>query len=142
MGNQFKFFIVDDDMFCGKTHKQTLTSMGHVDITYYANGTDCLNNLDQKPDVIFLDHTKEHLTEFEVLKKIKHYNPNIYVVMVSGQETIKTAVNALKYGAFVYNIKDDSVSEKMEQIINKIVLVKRALKKSNPSFIQRMLFLF
>lgn len=140
--NQFKFFIVDDDTFCANMHEQFLTNMGHNDVTFFSNGTDCLNNLDQNPDIIFLDHNMEDITGFEVLKKIKRYNPNIYVVMVSGQENIKTAVDALKYGAFDYVIKDESVSDKMNIIINKIIKVKEELKKLNPNFIQRLLFFF
>lgn len=142
MENQFKFFIVDDDVYCANMHEQFLTSLGHKDITYYNNGTDCLNNLDQKPDIIFLDHNMEDLTGFEVLKKIKRYNPNIFVVMVSGQETITTAVDSLKYGAFDYVIKDDKVSEKMALIINKIIMVKEELKKTNKNFIQKLLYFF
>ena len=81
----------------------------------------------------------EDLTGFEVLRKIKRYNPNIYIVMISGQENIKTAVDALKYGAFDYVIKDSSVCDTMTRIINKIILVKDELSKSNPSLIKRFL---
>ena len=81
----------------------------------------------------------DDITGFEVLKKIKRYNPNIYVVMISAQENIKTAVDALKYGAFDYIIKDADVCEKISPILNKIIQVKEELKKANPSFIQRLL---
>ena len=37
----------------------------------------------------------ENTNEFEVLKKIKQYNTNIYVVMVSGQENIKTGIEVI-----------------------------------------------
>ena len=115
--NQFKFFIVDDDIFCANLYEHYLLNLNYTDITYYDNGNDCLNNLDQKPDIIFLDHNMEDITGFEVLKKIKRQNPNIYVIMISGQKNIKTAVDALKYGAFDYIIKDNSVCEKMNLII-------------------------
>ncbi len=140
--NKLKFFIVDDDVFCANMHQQDLQNMGFTDTTYFSNGTDCLSNLDQNPDIIFLDHNMEGITGFEVLKKIKRYNPNIYVVMISGQETIKTAVDALKFGAFDYVVKDDIVSEKMAIIVNKIIMVKEELRKAKPNFLQRMLFLF
>jgi DNA-binding NtrC family response regulator len=140
--DQFKICIVDDDIFCANVYEQYLINLNHTDITYYSNGNDCLNNLDQNPDIIFLDHNMDGITGFEVLKKIKRYNPNIYVVMVSGQENIKTAVDALKYGAFDYIIKDNLVCDKITLIINKIKLVKEELKKSNPTFIQRLLHFF
>jgi DNA-binding NtrC family response regulator len=84
----------------------------------------------------------DDLSGFEVLKKIKRYNPNIYIVMISAQENIKTAVDALKYGAFDYIIKDSNVTDKMTQVINKILVVKDEIRKSNPNLIQKLLGLF
>lgn len=137
--NQFKFFIVDDDIFCANMYEQYLKNANYSDITYFNNGNDCLNNLNQNPDIIFLDHNMDDITGFEVLKKIKRYNPNIYVVMISGQDNIKTAVDALKYGAFDYVIKDANVCDKLTQVINNIIKVKEQLKKANPNFIQKLL---
>lgn len=137
--NQFKFFIVDDDIFCANLYEQYLKNNNYNDVSYFSNGNDCLNCLNQNPDIILLDHNMDDMTGFEVLKKIKRYNPDIYIVMISGQENIKTAVDALKYGAFDYVIKDGNVCEKLTQIINNISKVKQQLKKANPNFIQRLL---
>jgi DNA-binding NtrC family response regulator len=117
-------------------------NLNYTDVTYYSNGNDCLSNLNKNPDIIFLDHNMDDMTGFEVLKKIKRYNPNIYVIMISGQESIKTAVDALKYGAFDYIIKDKDVCEKIEIVINKIIMVKEELKKSNPTVMQKFLSFF
>lgn len=140
--NQLKFFVVDDDIFCANIYEQYLKNLNYTDITYYSNGIDCLNNIHSNPDIIFLDYNMEDMNGFEVLKKIKRYNPNIYVVMVSAQENINTAVDALKYGAFDYIIKDNTVCEKMTLIISNIIKVKEQLKKSNPSLIRKLLSLF
>ncbi|MBE8726383.1 response regulator [Flavobacterium hungaricum] len=139
---QFKFFIVDDDVFCANMYNQYLVNMKYDDLTHYSNGSDCIANLHLKPDIIFLDHNMEDINGFEVLKKIKRYDPNIYVVMISGQENIETAVDALKYGAFDYVIKGNDVYEKLELIINKIIAVKEQLKNNYPGFIKRLLSIF
>jgi DNA-binding NtrC family response regulator len=140
--NEFNFFIVDDDVFCSSLYEQHLRNMGCTNITHFSNGVDCLNNLHLNPDIIFLDHNMNDLTGFEVLKKIKRINPGIYVVMISGQEDIKTAVDALKYGAFDYLIKDEQVSNKMEILISKIIKIKEELKKSNAGFVSKLLSFF
>lgn len=127
----FKFFIVDDDRFCASVYEQYLRNSGYEDITYFENGESCLDELYQKPDIIFLDHNMEDLTGFEVLKKIKRYDPNIYVIMVSGQENIDTAVNALKYGAFDYLVKDAHVCDKMSETIDKILRIKEEMTQNN-----------
>ncbi len=142
MENQFKFFLVDDDVFFANLYDQHIKNLNYTDVTYYSNGNDCLSNLSKNPDIIFLDHNMDDMTGFEVLKKIKRYNPNIYVIMISGQESIKTAVDALKYGAFDYIIKDKDVCEKIEIVINKIIMVKEELKKSNPTVMQKFLSFF
>jgi polysaccharide export outer membrane protein len=140
--NQFKFFVVDDDVFCASVYEQYLLNLGYNDIASFSNGIECLNNLHLNPDIIFLDHNMDDMNGFEVLKKIKRINPNIYVVMVSAQENIKTAVDALKYGAFDYIIKDNNVADKMALIIANIKKVKEELKKSNPGFFRKMLSFF
>jgi DNA-binding NtrC family response regulator len=127
---QFKFFIIDDNFFCANLYKQYLTNMNYNDITLFANSIDCIDNLDQNPDIIFLDHNIEDIVGLEVLKKIKRYNPNIYVIMVLRQESIKTVVDALKFGAFDYLIKGNDVNEKMTMIITKIITIRDQLKKN------------
>lgn len=139
MTTDLKFFIVDDDFFCGNMYEQYLMNQNYNDVTYFNNGSDCLDNLSKNPDIILLDHNMENISGFEVLKKIKRFDPDIYVVMISGQENIKTAVEALKHGAFDYIIKDKDVCENMNKIIEKIKSVKRELRKSNKNFFQKLL---
>jgi len=125
--NSIKFFIVDDDMLCTYMHKKHLLNLNYNNISCFSTGNDCLNNLNQNPDVIFLDYNMDGITGLEVLKKIKCYNSNIYVIMVSGQIDIKIAVDALDYGAFAYVIKDDLMYNKITYIINKISLMTVAI---------------
>ena len=125
-----KFFIVDDDRFCASVYEQYLKNHNYENITYFSSGEACLEELHQKPDIIFLDHNMEELNGFEILKKIKRYDPNIYVIMVSGQENIDTAVNALKYGAFDYLVKDVDVCEKMTETIEKILKIKEEMTQN------------
>ncbi len=134
--NIFNFFIVDDDVFCAKMQEQYLLNLNYSNITCFSNGNDCLNNLNQNPDIIFLDHNMDGITGLEVLKKIKRYNPSIYVIMVSGQQNIYISVAAIEYDAYDYIIKDNFMYDKMTRIINKISLVKDELKKLNLPFIQ------
>jgi DNA-binding NtrC family response regulator len=139
---QFKFFIVDDDIFCANVYDQYLTNLNYNDITYYSNGNDCLNNLSQNPDIIFLDYNMDDLTGFEVLKKIKRYNSSIHVVMVSGQENIKIALDAIKYGAYDYVTKNSFVCDKMTNIINKISQGKTTINNTNPSIFNSLINIF
>lgn len=134
-----KIFIVDDDKFYLNILKQTVQNLGCENVTIFNEGATCLNQLNQKPDVVLLDYNMDTLTGYEVLKKIKRFDPNIYVVMVSGQEEVKPAVDSLKHGAFDYLQKGKNEGEKIKQVLEKIIEVKEILRKSKPSFFRTIL---
>jgi polysaccharide export outer membrane protein len=129
----YKIFLVDDDLFCLNMYEQHLKNLGYEDINKFESGTDCLNHLIEYPDIIFLDYKMDTLNGFDVLKKIKRFNPNINVVMVSGQEDMQTAVDALKYGAFDYIIKSDRENSRMAQVIERISKLEKVIKKPKSS---------
>lgn len=137
---RLRIFLVDDDVFSLSLTEQHIRNLGYDGITSFETGGACLNSLEQKPDIIFLDHNMDTLTGFEVLKKIKRFNPDIYVVMLSGQENMKTAVDSLKFGAFDYLIKGDHQEAKIADVLKRIEDVQALLRKNKPSFL-RMLFI-
>ncbi len=51
--------------------------------------------------------------------------------MVSGQKEINIAVDALKYGAFDYLVKDHTVCQKMQNSINRILKIQEEIDKGN-----------
>lgn len=142
MENSVSIFLVDDDLFSLNIYRQGLENLGYQKVSLFLNGTICLNNLNQKPDIIFLDHNMDDLTGFEVLKKIKRYDHNVFVVIVSAQENMKIAIDALKYGAFDYIIKGDNEIEKMQNVIERMESIKQEIKRAHPGFMQKILSIF
>ena len=116
-------FIVDDDPICREIYKQHLKNMGFTNVQLYDNGQQCVNDLTQMPDIIFLDHEMKPITGMETLKKIKRFNPDIFLVYISAQEDMQVAINALKYGAFDYIIKGQQDEEKITSIMLRIANV-------------------
>lgn len=139
---QLKIFVVDDEIFYLNILEQHISNLGYEQVTAFSNGTDCLNQIAENPDVVFLDYNMDTLTGYDVLKKIKRYNPNIYIVMISGQENIKAAVDTLKHGAFDYIQKGEMEEQKIEQVLDRILDVKDLLKQSNPNFFRKFLQIF
>ncbi len=136
-----KIFVVDDDPFCAEMYKEHLLSTGYANITSYNNGQDCINHLTEQPDIIFLDYNMAPLDGLEVLKKIKRFNPDIYLVVLSGQEDMQVAINALKYGAFDYIIKGESDLDMINVVLQKIKNVMEMLEKKSakPWFIPKLM---
>lgn len=133
-----KIFLVDDDPFSLNLYEQHLKNIGYEDVVVFDNGTTCLNEITQHPDVVFLDHGMDILNGVDVLKKIKRFNPNIYVVFISGQEDVATAVNSLKYGAFDYIVKGNNDLSRIEKVLLKIIEVQEMLQKSSKGFLKKI----
>ncbi len=135
---QFKIFVVDDDFFYQNVFHQQLMNLGYKNVNLYNNGYECLERLNENPDVIFLDYNMDNLSGYEVLKKIKRFNPDIYVVMISAQEEIKPAIDVLKHGAFDYIQKGDDELLKIKQVLVKITEVKDLLERSRPTILKKL----
>lgn len=135
-------FIVDDDSFCRTLYEQQVRNLGYSQIRLFSDGQECLNHLTELPDVIFLDYRMEPLDGLEVLRKIKRFNPDIYLVIISGQEDLQVAVNALKYGAFDYIVKGDNDLSKIDAVLKKIQDVMALLQKRPGGKWQKLMTLF
>ncbi len=115
-------FIVEDDMLYREIIKNELVENGYENIQSYTTGQHCLDNLYQIPDIILLDFNLEgKINGHDTLRKIKAINPDIQVVMLSGQDKLEVAVTSLKYGAFDYVIKNDVAINRVGKIVNRIV---------------------
>ncbi|RQO65264.1 response regulator [Pedobacter sp. KBW06] len=139
---KFKIFLVDDDTFCLNLYRIYLENADYKDISIFENETTCLNHLTEKPDVIFLDYGLNNLSGIEVLKKIKRFNPDIFVVFLSGQANIATAVNALKFGAFDYIVKGPEELMQITKVLLKVKEIQELMKQKKPGFFSKIASLF
>lgn len=130
-----KIFVVDDDEFCLSLYEQQIYSLGYTNVSTFKNGYDCIENLSHKPDIILLDHSMENFNGYEVLKKIKKINPDIYVVILSGQEDFSVMTDTLHLGAFEFIVKSNKDITNIQSVLEKIETAKNRLKKINHYFL-------
>ncbi|MCX8210767.1 MAG: response regulator [Lewinella sp.] len=136
--NNATTFIVDDDPFVGLLYKKHLSNLGFRDLHHFYSGVECLDNLHLNPEIVLLDHQMSQVNGFEVLKKIKRSSPDAAVIMVSGQKDMATALNALKYGAFDYIIKDNTETVKIEDALKRLAKL-RSLRPVTKSLFQKLI---
>jgi two-component system response regulator AtoC len=120
MPNNFSVFVVEDDEFYSEVLEYHLSLNPDISVTKFSNASDFLKNLDKNPDAITLDYSLPDMAGEEVLRKIKEYNSDIPVVMISGQEDIKTAITLLKDGAYDYIVKDEDTKDRIWNAIKNI----------------------
>ena len=113
-------FVVEDDPMYQRMVKYMLElNPDHV-VTIFATGEEFLQNLHLNPSIVSLDYTLPDMTGKDVLKKIKDYNKDISVIILSSQQDVSTAVELLKEGAYDYITKDNETKDRLANTINHI----------------------
>ncbi|MEE8259566.1 MAG: sigma-54 dependent transcriptional regulator, partial [Nitrospinaceae bacterium] len=97
-------FVVDDEPESGRLLAYHLEKAGYK-VELFSNGPDCLKALDRNPGIVCLDMQMPEMDGLEVLKRIKQQDSKVGVIMVTSNNVVDTAVQALKLGAADYIIK-------------------------------------
>jgi two-component system, NtrC family, response regulator AtoC len=120
--NKYKYniFIVEDNALYAQVLKKHLISENYLVKVFY-NGRDCLAELDnQKPDVLTLDYTLPDISGYDALKGIQEKSPDTHIVIISAQESINTAIELMKKGAYDYITKASDTRERLSNVIKNI----------------------
>ena len=115
-----KIFIVEDDVIFAKIMSHHLSLNPEYNVEIYPDGRSLIKNLYKNPTLISLDYNLPDMTGLEVLKQIREFNPDLPVVIVSGQQDVGTAIELLKKGAYDYVLKDQDTKERLWNIIKNI----------------------
>ena len=102
--------IVDDEVGARESLKMILKNDYEVFLAKDAEEA-FLQIKEHSPDVILLDIILPDLDGLKVLEKIKQSDPDIIVIMITATKTVKTAVEAMKLGAYDYVTKPFDIDE-------------------------------
>lgn len=132
--NKIKLFLVDDDALFLKSLEIEFMEQADFIIETYATGELCIEHLSHNPDVIILDYQldgidKTAMNGIETLDKIKVFNPEIPVVMLSSQDKIDVAIKCMHHKAFDYVVKSETAFMRLQKIIPTIIRYKKMEKE-------------
>jgi two-component system response regulator HydG len=113
--------VVDDEQSHRTMLKAVLTKEGY-DISEADDGVSALKAVESESfDLILMDIRMTDMDGIEALGQIKKMSPSIPVIMMTAYASIKTAVEALKSGAYDYLTKPLDIDELR-------ILIKKALE--------------
>ena len=140
--NKIKLFLVDDDALYLKSLEIEFLQHADFAIETFATGELCVANLSGGPDVIILDYLldgvdKNAMNGIETLDKIKAFNPDIPVVMLSAQDKIDVAISCIHHRAFDYVVKSETAFLRLQKIISAIFRYKK-MEKELSWYMERM----
>lgn len=115
-------FLVDDDAFYLKALEIDFKQNEAYEVKTFSSGELCLLALDQNPDIIILDYQLDSIEEgaidgIQTLDKIKEFNAQIPVIIVSAQDKIAVAVDCMKHQALDYFVKSETAYIRLDKAI-------------------------
>ncbi len=140
--NRIKLFLVDDDILFLKSLEIDFIQNTESEIQTFVSGELCMENISQNPDVIILDYhlnsiDKNAINGLETLKRIKAFDPEIPVIMLSSQDKIEVAVNCMKHQAFDYIVKSETAFLRLQKAITSVFHYQK-LEKALSWYMEKM----
>jgi DNA-binding NtrC family response regulator len=126
--------LVEDDHFYATMLLELLENAGYENVKHVDNGLECLLQVyeDTIPDVIVMDEELGMVNGTEVLQKIRAFKPDLKVIFLSGQKSVKLAVQSIKQGAMDYIRKDDKAFENLLPLLKKVEAEMKDREASKP----------
>jgi two-component system response regulator AtoC len=91
--------VVDDEQLIRWSLTERLRAEGH-DVLEAGTGAEALEHLRDGVDLVLLDYKLPDLDGLTILKKIKEFDPDILVILLTAYASVDTAVEAMKEGAY------------------------------------------
>jgi len=106
-------FIVEDDAVYSSVLAHFLSLNPDFVVKKFSSAKEFLSSIHEKPDIVTLDYSLPDTTGDRLLAQVKELSPETKVIMISGQENIKIAVDLFKKGAHDYIVKDEDTQERL-----------------------------
>lgn len=121
MSERARILVVDDEAIVCKSLSGILGEA--YEVKTVLSGKEAIELVREELwDIVIVDLKMPNIDGMEVLQTIKQINSEIVVIMITGYATIKTAVEAMKLGAFDYMPKPFTPDEAS-------IIVQKALKQ-------------
>lgn len=118
--SSFSILIVEDDPWYGKILQHHLGLNPDYKVIRCTTGKECLEQIHQKPDLVTIDFALPDMQGDVLFQKLKQYQPDLPIIVISSQENIAVAVKMLKMGATDYLVKDDATKDLLWNSVIKI----------------------
>ncbi len=132
-----KVLLVDDEEKALAVLCRSLEILGYQAEGVSRPGIVCDTIKKWLPDVVFVDLMMPEIHGLDLLQQIKAVEADLPVIVLTGYGTVKTAVEAMKRGAFDYVTKPYNIDE--IDLIIKRAIEQRALSIENKMLRERLL---
>ena len=120
MDKKVSIYIVEDYLLARITCRKALEQFNDLEIKNdFETAEECIEALEKNPvDVILMDIGLPYMTGVEATKIIKEKYPNTKIIMLTSHDNQEEIISSLASGANAYALKDISVEDLHDAILN------------------------
>jgi len=115
-----RIFVVDDDEIYVARLGYYLSLNPEYQVKKFHSAKSLTASLHEKPDIITLDYSMPDINGDALLSQIKELSPETQVIIISGQEDIKVAIDLFKKGVHDYIVKDADTEQRLWMAIQNL----------------------
>lgn len=131
-----RILAVDDEPVVLDSFRKILVH-ADFDIDTVESGREAIGLIQKHDyDFVFTDLKMPEMDGLDVLKAVKHYRPDIDVVMITGYGTIESAVEAMKHGGMDYVQKPFTEDELVEFTNTALIRRQDRIEREKPPTIR------
>jgi len=124
-----KILVVDDDRSVRYSLKRMFGERG-LEILEAKGGKEAIGVVQREEiDLVLMDVRMSGMTGLEALKEMRESNPRLPVIIMTAYGTTRTAIEAMKFGAFDYILKPFDIP-RMWEVVEKGLHVHQLMKSS------------
>jgi DNA-binding NarL/FixJ family response regulator len=120
MDKKISIYVVEDYLLARITCRKSLEQFKDLEIKNdFETAEECIEALEINPvDVILMDIGLPYMTGIEATKIIKDKYPNTKIIMLTSHDNQEEIISSLASGANAYALKDVSVEDLHDAILN------------------------
>ena len=115
-----RIFVVDDDELYVARLAYFLSLNPEYQVTKFFSARSLALAMHEKPDIITLDYYMPDINGDALLNQVKELSPETQVIIISGQEDIKVAIDLFKKGVHDYIVKDADTEQRLWMAIQNL----------------------
>jgi len=133
-----RILVVDDEPAVAEVFRDYLALMGGHEIETRSSGAAALEAFGTfEPEVVLTDlNLDRDMSGLDLMRRLKAMNPDVPVILVTGQVSIASAIAALREGAYDYITKPCDLEE-LGQLLGR-ALASRRLTETNRTLVREL----
>ena len=120
--NNIRALIVDDDPFVSEMLAEILQSEGCA-VETAGDGGEAYDKFHADPDftIVISDMNMPRMNGMQLVRKLRDEKVDVPIVILTGNNEISAAIEAIKNGASDYILKDENIQETVVPSVKKVL---------------------